>query len=243
MLSDLLRDTPVASVDQAITCMRPSTIACRPRTASSGSTGSTCTSPLRSVRRSARRLSAIRSSSRHSTSPLRTSTSRRWTARTRAVKGTGGVASVLGARGDRRIRRLQFALAGMNAHINRDLPVGIVEAFHAVGGDPLSDEVRREDFTRVDDHLAQIEAAAKRDLSLGLVELIDEAAGDTDDQLAMWNVKAARAAAWTNAQVLWTLEATPRLRARFFDRLDSLTGFAGRRLLAPTRVLPRPSLG
>jgi hypothetical protein len=149
---------------------------------------------------------------------------------------------VLEARADQRIRRLQFALAGMNAHINRDLPVGIVEAFHVIGGDPLSDESRREDFTRVDDHLAQIEAAAKRDLSLGLVELIDEAAGDTDDQLAMWNVKAARAAAWTNAQVLWTLEATPRLRARFFDRLDSLTGFAGRGLLTPTRVLSRPSM-
>jgi hypothetical protein len=147
---------------------------------------------------------------------------------------------VLAARADRRIARLQFALAGMNAHINRDLPVGIVEAFQAVGGNPLFDEARREDFERVDDHLARIEEAAKQDLSLGLIGVVDELAGSADDQLAMWNVKAARAAAWTNAQVLWTLQGTPRLRASFFDRLDSLAGFAGRGLLVPKRVLQAP---
>jgi hypothetical protein len=143
---------------------------------------------------------------------------------------------VLAARADRRIARLQFALAGMNAHINRDLPVGIVEAFQAVGGSPLHDDARRDDFQRVDDHLARIEDAATRDLTLGLIEALDHLAGPLDEQIAMWNVKAARAAAWTNAQVLWTLQGTPLLRARFFDRLDSLAGFAGRGLLIPKRV-------
>src|SRR5262249_23490375 len=32
------------------------------------------------------------------------------------------------------IARLQFALAGMNAHINRDLPQGIFQLFEAIGG-------------------------------------------------------------------------------------------------------------
>jgi hypothetical protein len=146
---------------------------------------------------------------------------------------------VLAARSDRRITRLQFALAGMNAHINRDLPEGIVQAFRIVRGNPLFDEARRADFTMVDDHLARIEDVAKHDLSLGLIEVIDQAGGTLDDHVAMWNVKAARAAAWTNAQVLWTLDATPVLRATFFDRLDGLAGFAGRGLLRPTRVLAR----
>jgi hypothetical protein len=144
---------------------------------------------------------------------------------------------VLASRSDRRITRLQFALAGMNAHINRDLPVGIVRAFRDVGGNPIHDQVRREDYDRVNDHLARIEETAKQDLSLGLVQVVDVASGAVDDHLAMWNVKAARATAWTNAQVLWTLDATPALRASFFDRLDSLAGFAGRGLLTPTRVL------
>ena len=243
MLSDLLRDTPVASVDEAIACMRAIDDRLPPEdglkwfnrlylhvtVALGAALGTTAF-------RDPQFIAALDVAFANLY----------FQALDGADQGPSRAPAawrpVLGARGDRRIRRLQFALAGMNAHINRDLPVGIVEAFRVVGGDPLSDEARRDDFTRVDDHLAQIEAAAKRDLSLGLVELIDEAAGDTDDQLAMWNVKAARAAAWTNAQVLWTLEATPRLRARFFDRLDSLTGFAGRGLLTPTRVLPRPSL-
>src|SRR6185295_7578724 len=40
------------------------------------------------------------------------------------------------------IARIQFALAGMNAHINRDLPDGIVQSFVALGGDPITDELR-----------------------------------------------------------------------------------------------------
>ena len=36
------------------------------------------------------------------------------------------------------IARLQFALAGMNAHINRDLPDALVRAFRQMGGSPLS---------------------------------------------------------------------------------------------------------
>ena len=39
------------------------------------------------------------------------------------------------------------------------------------------------------------------------------------------------AAAWTHAEVLWTLRAAPHLRDAFFSRLDSFTGFAGRGLL------------
>ena len=33
-----------------------------------------------------------------------------------------------------RVARIQFALAGMNAHINRDLPAGIVAVFEHLGG-------------------------------------------------------------------------------------------------------------
>ena len=36
------------------------------------------------------------------------------------------------------IARIQFALAGMSAHINRDLPEGIVESFRILGGDPTA---------------------------------------------------------------------------------------------------------
>jgi hypothetical protein len=131
------------------------------------------------------------------------------------------------------IARLQFALAGMNAHINRDLPQGIVNVFETLGGDPTSDRIRRQDFDSVNDVLERVEAEAKTEFSVGLVGVADTIGGRVDDVAAMWKVRAARTAAWTNAEVLWTLRSTPHIRAAFFDTLDKSTGLAGRGLLTP----------
>ena len=134
---------------------------------------------------------------------------------------------------------IQFALAGMNAHINRDLPRSIVSTYLSSGGAPLVRDARYEDFGRVNDLLEAVETQIKKDFSTGLVAVVDAAAGTTDDAVAMWKVRAAREAAWTNAEVLWTLRATPHLSDSFFDRLDRFTGFAGRGLLLPVTVRHR----
>lgn len=136
-------------------------------------------------------------------------------------------------RHDAGIARIQFALAGMSAHINRDLPDGIVRAFAIAGGDPTSDDRRRRDFDAVDDILERVEQNVKAEFSHGLVGLVDEVGGPVDDAIAMWKVRTARSAAWTNAEVLWTLGAVPRLRDRFFRRLDGLVGLTARGLLVP----------
>ena len=131
------------------------------------------------------------------------------------------------------ITRLQFALAGMNAHINRDLPQGIVEVFETLGGDPTTDRIRRQDFDRVNELLERVEGEVKREFAVGLIGVADAVGGRADDAAAMFKVRVARAAAWTNAEVLWTLRHTPRIRAAFFETLDKSTGLAGRGLLAP----------
>jgi hypothetical protein len=131
------------------------------------------------------------------------------------------------------LARIQFALAGMNAHINRDLPDGVVQSFVAMGGDPLTDERREQDFDSVNGILERVEEEVKTEFTVGVVGAVDRAGGRADDAVAMWKVRAARSAAWTNAQVLWSLRGTPRLRDRFFARLDSLVGMTGRGLLIP----------
>jgi len=143
---------------------------------------------------------------------------------------------LLRARTHRGIARLQFALAGMNAHINRDLPEGIVQVFTALGGDPSSDVARRQDFDSVNALLERVEGQVKGDFSIGVIGAVDVLAGRLDDIAAMWNVRAARDAAWTNAEVLWTLRVTPHLRAAFFETLDKSTGLAGRGLLTPIAI-------
>lgn len=154
------------------------------------------------------------------------------------VKGLGGVEAapsawrpLLRERNTAGIARIQFALAGMNAHINRDLPDGIVRSFAALGGDPLTDQIREQDFERVNGLLEQVEAKVKADFLIGPLGALDRLGGPLDDALAMWNVRAARATAWTNAQVLWGLKGIPMVRNRFFSRLDSLVGMSGRGLL------------
>jgi hypothetical protein len=135
-------------------------------------------------------------------------------------------------RHQRGILPIQFALAGLNAHINRDLPAGIVAAYLATDGAPGRTGARHADFTRVNDLLETVEAQIKGEFSTGIVGVVDSVAGDVDDAVAMWKVRAAREAAWTHAEVLWALRTSPALRDTFFARLDRFTGFAGRGLLA-----------
>ena len=61
----------------------------------------------------------------------------------------------------RGILSIQFALAGMNAHINRDLPAGIVATYLATGGAPAPSGDRYDDFTKVNELLESVEAQIK----------------------------------------------------------------------------------
>lgn len=126
---------------------------------------------------------------------------------------------------------IQFALAGMNAHINRDLPAGIVASYLATDGAPTQGGVRYDDFNKVNDLLEAVEEEIRGQFSTGIVAIVDALAGEADDAVAMWKVRAARETAWTNAEVLWALRTKPVLRDAFFSRLDKFTGFAGRGLL------------
>ena len=150
---------------------------------------------------------------------------------------------LLQARNTPGIMRIQFALAGMNAHINRDLPEGIVQSFIALGGDPITDQMREQDFDSVNAILEHVEGQVKTEFTVGALAVIDRLGGQADDAVAMWNVKAARSAAWTNAQVLWGLRPMPLLQARFFTRLDGLVGLTGRGLLHPRDVMDRHAGG
>jgi hypothetical protein len=132
-----------------------------------------------------------------------------------------------------KIARIQFALAGMNAHINRDLPDGIASTFTALGGTPDNVGPRHSDFERVNAILESVETRIKGEFATGVIGDVDVIAGRLDDIFAMWSVRAARDAAWTHAEVLTKLGGTPQLRTSFFSSLDSFTGFAGRGLLLP----------
>jgi uncharacterized protein DUF5995 len=137
------------------------------------------------------------------------------------------------ARSTRGIAPIQFALAGMNAHINRDLPIAIVTTCEQLHVDLDAATAEFADFERVNALLETTERQVKAWFATGFVGVVDAALGDVDDHIAMWDVARARDAAWVQAQTLWALRALPELQHSFLDTLDHVVGFAGRGLLVP----------
>ena len=140
------------------------------------------------------------------------------------------------ARSRRGIAAIQFALAGMNAHINRDLPLALVETCRAERVPPVRGYPQHADFRAIDPLLAKTEARVRRDFATGLVAWADEALGELDSVVAMWNVRRARAAAWVNGETLWALGGIPFAGARFVVTLDRMVGLASRGLLRRIRL-------
>jgi len=126
---------------------------------------------------------------------------------------------------------VQFALAGINAHINRDLPVAIVKTCEDLGVVPGRGSAEFADYQAVNPLLSAAEDRAKRELLTGIIAIADDLLGRIDDVVAMWSVVEARNAAWTNGETLWALRGIPLLSEQFHDTLDGFVGFASRGLL------------
>jgi hypothetical protein len=141
---------------------------------------------------------------------------------------------LLESRSRRGIAPLQFALAGMNAHINRDLPVALVttaaSSTRARRGLAAARRLRADQF-RARHRRGENGAAVPHRLASQ-----DRASAawlhHLDDVAAMWDVARARNAAWANAQAMWALRNDAGLAADYLTTLDRMVGFAGRGLLS-----------
>jgi Family of unknown function (DUF5995) len=141
------------------------------------------------------------------------------------------------ARSRRGILPLQFAMAGMNAHINRDLPWSLLAACTQFQLPPDDAGAVNQDFLEVNRILASTEDAAKRDFSTGFVRMLDWLFGRVDDELALWSIRRARDAAWENTQLLWLRRESPAEQRLHMGIVDGMVGFAGRGLLRPLFTL------
>jgi hypothetical protein len=136
-------------------------------------------------------------------------------------------------RARRGIAPLQHALAGMNAHINRDLPVAVVSTATELGLTVASPSPQHDDFIAVNPLLAEAELLVKKSFVSGFLGWLDRFFGNLDDRVAMWDVCRARDAAWVNAELLWAVRDNADLSGNFVASLDRTVGFAGRGLLQP----------
>jgi hypothetical protein len=141
---------------------------------------------------------------------------------------------LLGARTAAHVHPIQFALAGMNAHINHDLVLALLSTCTATGVTLADDSAQHRDFLKVNSLIGAVEAQVKAEYLTGLVGVADEVLGRIDDVIAMWSVEEARSAAWTHAKMLYAVRDDADLTVAFEDALDGTVGFAGRGLLIPT---------
>jgi Family of unknown function (DUF5995) len=136
-------------------------------------------------------------------------------------------------RNQAQIARIQFALAGINAHINHDLCEAIVATCQATGTVPRHGTPQYDDYTALNTTLDSLIDAAKRTLHVRLLGDPLPAVSQLENLIAAWGVSAAREKAWTNGEVLWYLQSSPDLFSGFLDSLDGLTTFGGKALLVP----------
>ena len=130
-------------------------------------------------------------------------------------------------------RPLPSAAAGVNAHINFDLPFALVTTFDHLGSDPVDDGEQHHDYLQIN----EIFAEAIPELRRGYLErwqlLIDAMNGDLDDWWQGEVVEYTRNIAWRNAQKLWAVRHDLPATARERKRLDGHAAAVGRLLLSP----------
>jgi hypothetical protein len=129
------------------------------------------------------------------------------------------------------VDRIQFALAGMNAHINHDLAQVLVGVDAELGVTPTVPSPEHDDYQHVNGLLEQVLPAALQFLASDTLGVLAQDSGKIGQLLAIWNVSAARDLAWEFADQLRSLVGPARTVA--IAAQDQLTGVIGRSLLLP----------
>jgi hypothetical protein len=143
----------------------------------------------------------------------------------------GGWEAMFSRRGQTDIARIQFALAGMNAHINHDLPLAIVANCKDSDTVPQHGTPQYNDYTALNTTLDGLIDTAKKELDVRLLGDPLPAVSHLEDLIASWNLADFREGAWRHAESLWQDSA---LAAAILEgTIETITKFAGEALLVP----------
>jgi hypothetical protein len=124
---------------------------------------------------------------------------------------------------------LQFAIAGMNAHINNDLSHALVLTWRELDIRPSRDSPEYRDYVEVNKILEATQKRVRGPLADYLIRDMDTLLGTADDFLALWSIGKAREDAWRRARKM--LDEPDADYESFMDRF---VGFASHLLLRPT---------
>jgi hypothetical protein len=133
-------------------------------------------------------------------------------------------------RGARELLPIQFALSGMNAHIEHDLPLAVVETCSLRGESP---EAVRHDYEVVNEILASVESDVRRSFLSELGRRVDDRFGSVVHLVSSWNIDKARDLAWVSVESIWAIRRLGFLVDRYTAALAGTVGMVSRYLLTP----------
>jgi hypothetical protein len=133
-------------------------------------------------------------------------------------------------RGETGIEPIQFALAGMNAHINHDLPMAVVATCVDLATTPTAG-THLADYQKVDGLLDAAEQSVRQSFESSAELAVDRHLQAVEDLVCNWTINSARDLAWGNALLLWELRDDPFLRGLFLGNLAASAALASRLLL------------
>ena len=128
---------------------------------------------------------------------------------------------------------IQFAAAGVNAHVDLDLAVAVAATCVKMRSEPTSGKKHR-DYMEINKIFAEQIQALRESYEHGpLARLLDRIAAPFLDLVSDAAVVEARAVAWKRAVELWALRERPVEDSAFVERLDEEAQVAGLLLLEP----------
>jgi hypothetical protein len=149
------------------------------------------------------------------------------------ISGTGQPSSwqaLFDARFQPAIDRILFAVAGMNAHINRDLALALNDTSAALNITPAPAGPEHADYEAINTLLNGVMPKALAMLATDPLGELAQDTGKIGRVLAFWNICSARDLAWDFAA---HLRAVPEpCHPAAIDAQDALTGALGRAILA-----------
>jgi hypothetical protein len=123
----------------------------------------------------------------------------------------------------------------MNAHINHDLPLALIQTNNEMNVKPDNASPQHADYESVNALLEFTMPSCLEMLATGVLGQVAQDTGKVGQLLAIWNVRAARDLAWGFARHLNSLDEISNRAALTMQ--DRMTGALGRSLLSSQRGL------
>lgn len=127
------------------------------------------------------------------------------------------------------IDRIQFAMAGMNAHINHDLALALLATDALQNVSPALGSPQFDDYQAVNGLLNSVMPSELSMLAADTLGMLAQDTGKVGRLLAFWNICKARSLAWDFADHL--RELTGLARGIAMNAQDQMTGVIGRAIL------------